>query len=242
MTDREFTEPSARPSVRRALEIGRYKEIGGPGLAAAVLIGAAEVADALSAWSDWHRYGVVRDYLAGLPGITEDDLNGADRLAAATGWGYLIALLVAAVVFLVWLWRARTNAEVLCDASHRRSRGWVIGGWICPVVNLWFPFQIVDDVHRASRPDNPRDLIGLRDLPGSTLVGFWWALWLGGLLINRYAGTILGGEITLESFHGYAILTTISASLDVAAAVLIIKIMRQVSAWQSPRWATGNAG
>ena len=27
-------------------------------------------------------------------------------------------------------------------AILRRGRGWVIGGWFCPVVNLWFPKQI----------------------------------------------------------------------------------------------------
>src|SRR5262249_15052037 len=42
MTDQEFTEPSSHPALRRATEIGRYKQVGGAGLAAAVLIGVAE--------------------------------------------------------------------------------------------------------------------------------------------------------------------------------------------------------
>jgi Domain of unknown function (DUF4328) len=29
---------------------------------------------------------------------------------------------------------------------QRRSRGWAIGGWFCPAVNLWFPYQIATDV------------------------------------------------------------------------------------------------
>jgi hypothetical protein len=31
----------------------------------------------------------------------------------------------------------------------------VIGGWFCPVVNFWFPKQIVDDVIAASDPRTP---------------------------------------------------------------------------------------
>jgi hypothetical protein len=42
--------------------------------------------------------------------------------------------------------------------------GWL--GWWVPIVSVWFPFQVVRDVLRGSR------------LPGSAVVGFWWAAWL----------------------------------------------------------------
>jgi hypothetical protein len=44
----------------------------------------------------------------------------------------------------------RANVELICHARHRRVRGWAIGSSVCPVVNLWFPFMVVDDVYRAS--------------------------------------------------------------------------------------------
>src|SRR5256885_941278 len=110
----EFIPPASHPGPKRGLEMGSYKRVGGAGLAAAVLIAFAEAADLVSVWSDWHRYLTVRDYLAGDPAVTGDDLDGADRIAAATGWTGLIALVAAGVVFLVWLWRARQNAEQLC--------------------------------------------------------------------------------------------------------------------------------
>jgi hypothetical protein len=242
MTDQPFVQPPARPMRRRPVWVRQLRPVGGAGLAAAVLIAVAEVADVVRTWAFWHGYGVARDYVAGRPEVTGDDLDAADRLNSATAWGYLICVLVAGVVFLVWLSRARRNAEVLCDAPHRRGRGWVIGGWFCPVVNLWFPYQVVDDVERASRPDNHPDLADLRSMPGSTRVGVWWALWLAGLVINRFAWTVLRGTITLEAIRTAAIAYTLSTMLLVGAAGLMVMIMRRISAWQSPEWPQGAAG
>src|SRR5688572_18369651 len=64
---------------------------------------------------------------------------------------YLLLLVASYVATCLWLWRARQNSELLGPGHHHaRSRGWVWGGWVCPIVNLWFPFQVVKGVHLAS--------------------------------------------------------------------------------------------
>ena len=88
--------------------------------------------------------------------------------------------MAAGVVFIVWLWRARGNAELFCYGQHRRGRGWVIGGWFCPVVNFWFPKQIVDDVIAASDPPTPPRFPDLRRIPRHGLVLAWWLTLLWG--------------------------------------------------------------
>ena len=55
----------------------------------------------------------------------------------------LIAVLCTIPVFLVWFSRVRHNAGLW--GPQRRSRGWAIGAWFTPVVNLWFPYQIAAD-------------------------------------------------------------------------------------------------
>jgi hypothetical protein len=51
-------------------------------------------------------------------------------------------------VFLVWFFRVRQNAGLWGPQS--RSQGWTVGAWFTPVVNFWFPMQIMRDVWRAS--------------------------------------------------------------------------------------------
>ena len=74
---------------------------------------------------------------------------------------------VAMVMFLVWFYRARVNAEGH-GWPQRLSPGWAIGAWFVPVVNFWFPFWIMVDIWRAGLPEQPRAKIAI-------LPGMWWA-------------------------------------------------------------------
>jgi Domain of unknown function (DUF4328) len=108
-----------------------------------------------------------------------DGLAGALGQTLAGGLLFSVTSLVsmaAGAIFLVWLWQARENTEVISpSARHRLSKGWVIGSWFCPAVQFWFPLTIVDDIYRASAaPDRPGTVIGTR---GRGVVYRWWAAW-----------------------------------------------------------------
>lgn len=143
-----------------------------------------------------------------------------------SGDASLFLYIAAGVVFLVWLWRARINSELTGGiAEHRRSRGWVIGGWICPVVNLWFPFQVVDDVHRTSSPHAAQS---------NGLVVGWWIAFLVGQVIDRILmRAYLEDEVTAENLLTAANLSTVSAAVSVVSGVLVILIVKRISGWQS---------
>lgn len=211
------------------------QRISGLGLAAIIMVGVVVVLDIASTWTTWNSYGVVRDYVAGVADVTEADLTSADDLSLVVVWLYIAAFVASGIVFVTWLSRARANAESLCPAPHRRGRGWVVGSWICPVVNLWFPFMVVDDVYRASRPTNPPDLFDLRSVPGGRLLGLWWTLWLGGLLLGRIASTTWGNALTVDGFRTAATVESFESAATLGAAVAVIMIVRQINTWQGSR-------
>lgn len=213
------------------------RRISGLGVAAMVLVGVVAVLDIATTWTTWYSYGVVEDYVAGVAGVTDADLDGADGISWVVGLVYVAGFVAAGIVFVTWLSRARANAESLVHAPHRRGRGWVVGSWICPVVNLWFPYMIVDDVYRASRPTNPPDLADLRFVPGSRLLGLWWTLWLGTLVLGRIASTIWENAQTVESLRTVGIVEVIESAAALGAAVTIIMVMRQINTWQDGRAA-----
>ncbi|MFT4008567.1 MAG: DUF4328 domain-containing protein [Nocardioidaceae bacterium] len=104
------------------------------------------------------------------------DLTGT-RFTAYGAVQLLCPLLLvgAGIVTCTWLSRARENAEILNPAApHARSRGWVWGSWICPIVCVLYPFQLVRDVRRAT---NDGAKLGARP-------GLWWA----GFLVFAFAG------------------------------------------------------
>lgn len=201
--------------------------------AATVLIVASCAANVFETWTDWNRYQVVDDYLADEPGVGVTALDSADNLSAGAGWLSLLAQVVAAVLFLSWLSRARRNAEMINSAEHRLSRGWTIGGWFCPVVNIWYPRFIVDDIWRTSRPGVPNDLYSVQGLAHSPLVRYWWYSWLASWIASVWLLRVLRGEVSVSMLQDVATISTVLTLLQLLAGALLIAVIRQITEWQS---------
>jgi Domain of unknown function (DUF4328) len=123
------------------------------------------------------------------------------------------------ILFVVWFYRARINAE-RHGYSQRRARGWAFWGWIVPIVNLWFPFQIMGDIWRAGLPAGQR---------GETawLPVLWWTCWLLSELGLFGAGT----RLEKSGFLPHIAAGTNAGSLFflALAGALLIAIIRTVS-------------
>jgi hypothetical protein len=161
--------------------------------------------------------------------------HGGD-LAELDDWAYLastftslvglLALLASWITGSIWLHRARRNAELLAPTyPHRRSAGWAWGGWVCPVVNFWFPFQVVRDAHRAVRPDDT-----------SPVFGWWWGLWVAVTVVERFAERVetraMASATNADSAAGTA---TFLAVLMALALVGWGLVLRRVTTGQRER-------
>ncbi|MGX1562954.1 DUF4328 domain-containing protein [Streptomyces sp. NPDC055506] len=123
----------------------------------------------------WH----IRLAMAGVPASGPPDqgdgvhrpLNALENSyhSVSSAGGAVTA--VCAVVFLLWLDRARDNARTLSGKEPKYHYLWLFLGWIVPIANLWIPRGMVADVHASVFPE--------RRLPA--LVNWWWGLWLAGL-------------------------------------------------------------
>jgi hypothetical protein len=114
-----------------------------------------------------------------------------------------ITIFGLSILFVVWFYRARINAE-WHGYPQRRARGWAFWGWIVPIANLWFPFQIMSDIWRAGLSAEQRRKT-------AWLPALWWTCWLlSGL------GIFGAGEMSVNSdFVPYIAAGTNVASLCV---------------------------
>jgi hypothetical protein len=192
-------------------------------------LGAPMPADQRRGYSQWRPVGsiaVAAQVLVALVALANlleavAEARGLTTQAGLIALVYLLGLLAAAVVFVVWLWQVRSNVELVAGAaSQRLGRGWAIGGWICPIVNLWFPFRYVVDVWRASAPDRVDN--GEGDDNGEGLVLGWWLCFLAANIGARVATYNNGASVNL-----------VAAGLLVVAGVLAVLVIRRITAWQS---------
>jgi hypothetical protein len=106
-------------------------------------------------------------------GYSLDEANVYDTLdlvvIVATSALYLLTI----PLFLVWLGQAYRNDRV--DPSRlTHSRGWAVGAWFAPFLNLVRPYRIVQDLRQGVRSGLGDD----RPDPYPRSVGWWWAAWL----------------------------------------------------------------
>jgi len=213
-----------------------FQEIGRIGRIAIALLGLSTVTHLLSTWSDWNTYGVVDRYLGGQPNVSDADLNRADTIARLTSLPNVVISVAAAVVFVLWLWRARVNSEVFCQADHRHSHGWVLASWFCPGPNLWYPKQIVDDVWTASDPRTPSWTDELRPRRRIIVTSMWWACWLGAMVFDIAVRRLLMWiDPSVGVLRGIAVAATFSLVLTAASALFAAQVIRKITAMQTKR-------
>ncbi len=222
------------PEVWQSHAAEEFQPVDKVGKIAIALLGASTVTHLLSTWSDWNTYGVVHTYLGGGPNVDDADLNRADSIARIIAYPNVLVSVAAAVLFVIWLWRARVNSEVLCQADHRRSHGWVLASWFCPGPNFFYPKQIVDDIWLASDPKTPVYADDLRRFRKPLLTKVWWVSWVGALAFDVVIRRVLMWmDATVGSLRGIALAGTASLMLTVVSAVAATLVIRKINAMQA---------
>lgn len=164
----------------------------------------------------WLTIVLVAEVAAALGGIAS---SGSRTFAS-------VLILPIIPLFLVWQVRVRRSADY-AEIRQRRTRGWVIGSWFTPVVNLWFPYQIVTDIWKGTVPDD-------RQAGGwSQLVRLWWACWILAWAFSfhfvHYTQTAADG--TTRKFDGvvaYLGSTPVGSALTALAAAFLIPVVRTI--------------
>jgi hypothetical protein len=151
----------------------------------------------------------------------------------STGPLYLIVQVAAYLVGSLWLYRSRQFVDVLSPTfRHTRTTSGIWLAWAFPVVNLWFPYQLVRDIRRGT--------IG----PAATVgpVRVWWLLWLLWMVADLAQWwVVLNGAGEAGPSSELATMTpwcaTGAAALGIACGVLWLRLIDDVTSAQRARVA-----
>jgi hypothetical protein len=122
-------------------------------------------------------YGIAE--LLVLDAFSSGEDISAERHAAhrITGWIVLSVQLllfsVTGLAFLDWLYQARINLRAFGARRLDYTRGWALGGFFVPLLQLWRPFAVMCEVWKASDPGST-DPFAWKTGRVSPMVAFWW--------------------------------------------------------------------
>jgi hypothetical protein len=173
---------------------------------------------ALEAWLD--LLTMVIAATAG-PLLTDDQFTFIDQLQIALTVAWLVALVIAAIAFCVWIHRAYRNLPAIGAHDLKFTPAQAVGWWFVPFANYWQPYRVVREIWQRSGPAGTR----------TWLVVVWWTLWI---VSNFGAG--VAGRIPLDGL-AFVVRDLARAILGAAAAVCAILIVRRIQAWQQQKAA-----
>ena len=134
---------------------------------------------------------------------------------------YLVALLACYVLVGWWIYRTNANAHTF-TSTMAISPGWSIGWFFVPFANLAMPYQGVKEVWQESHRS-----AGLHEEAESSLVGWWWGLWIASNVASNLA--VWTGGYSAAPGEGLPYFSLISAGVSIAASLVLIQMMRQLN-------------
>ncbi|WP_419996750.1 protein kinase domain-containing protein [Streptomyces boninensis] len=146
---------------------------------------------------------------------------------------YILFLIPTIVLWTVWFHRLRTNAEYFAPNGNRFAPGMAAGSWFIPVVYLFMPKMIANDIWKASAPAAPTGYA--TGAPGRGLLNAWWIVWLPTTVLFFWDWD--RNHLTADNVA----VDMIQDVVTVAAGVLALLLVRKLSAMQDQRiTATGH--
>lgn len=187
-----------------------------------IMLGIIIISIVAQAW----RYSLLDGASPDIGNIDMEMINMSDLLIVVITLAYWAILILAIVFFIMWFRRAYYNLHQLSWHNARYTEGWAAGSWFVPIINLWWPYQIMVDIWRGTQ-NALRERLG--EPQSLSIIGWWWAFYL----IQRFAGnyaSIMGSRANdIESLLTATQVKIFSDLVTIPAILLAIRIVQRTN-------------
>ena len=157
--------------------------------------------------------------------VSLSEAETSDGLVATAGLLVIASVVGATIAFCSWIHRANRNLRAVTEEPIRFSPGWSVGWFFVPIMNLFRPYQVMNEIHRHSHAQQR----------SSPLLGIWWGLWLVGGYVGWAATRTLFDDSDLSTAITADWLIVISDVALIIAAVVVIVLIHRITSWQDGR-------
>jgi hypothetical protein len=143
---------------------------------------------------------------------------------------------VAGVVFIRWFHRAYANLPAVGIDGLGHRTGWAIGAWFVPIVSLFWPKRIADEIWRGSDPSlEPDQSDGWRRGKVPVFFGLWWLTFLASGFLVGAGSQMWDGAATFSQLEHGALVEVSGDVLGVLSGVLAYVVVDRTSERQQAR-------
>jgi hypothetical protein len=201
---------------------------------AVIALVSVAVLDVVAVWADWDRYDLLGRIVNG-GGYTLAEATTSDNRESTIALLQILALIVGAIFFIRWFLEAYRNVDAL-GGTRDFTEKWAGWAWFVPILSLWRPKQIANEIWRAGDPDRPTEHPS-ETTPLWGVLALWWACWIASNFISQIAARMAFHNNTAAGLRHSTAAYLIGDAIDIAAAVLAIAVILRITARQEERAA-----
>lgn len=158
----------------------------------------------------------LNDIMAGRP-VSAAEEKASEAWQGLIGVVWSALFVVTAVVWLRWLVCASVNTRVLATRQVRFTPGWSVAWYFIPILNLWRPFQVMQEIWQVSQE-------GARYHKPMGRVIVWWALFPTSVILRYVASWVMSDRYAATLVHVLADMVHVASCI--AAMLLVSGIYR----------------
>lgn len=168
-------------------------------------------------------------------------LNPDDHSATWTMCFVSVISIGVLLTVSAWIAQVHVHLGLFSVEGNRYSPTWAAGSFFIPILNLFMPYQMMQELWRASTPQgNLRDKLSWKANADSNLVFWWWAVALLILLVGGALYVVAfqvrpGTPMYAENVAILRIGNVVSGTLGVLDTILLIIVIQQIQKRQSMR-------
>ena len=210
--------------------------------ARAQLLGGLLVGSALLCWVAV-GYDIADGRLLGQEAAGQALEPGRKHAYQATGYlvqsAQLFLLGITGLVFVEWLYQSRANLRAFGVRQLRYGRGWAVGAFLVPGLNLFRPYAVIREVWQASDPAS-RDPFAWTRVRPNRLLPVWWGVFVAwGMLALAALAMALGADHDAGKLQGARFVATVADVCAAIGASLAYFVVEHISESQEEKRGVG---
>jgi len=145
------------------------------------------------------------------------------------------------IVFLVWFYRAVKNINSF-GAKYVNSPGMAVVWWFIPIMNLWKPYEVAQQIWMTSNPEIMlTEGTEWRKVPRSNIITIWWVLGLVSIFSAIVVDVVFDPRQAqnphlMSLYLNVATIPTVVISI--ISIIYFMRMIRQISIWQEVKSGT----
>jgi len=126
--------------------------------------------------SDWLQFSMLEN----IDWISQEEAEKNDARVSFVDNFHIVTMLLSGVAVLIWRYKANRNCWYYGAEEMRFTPGWAVGWSFVPVMNLFKPYQVMQEIWKISTdPEN------WKNQKSSLLIKWWWFFCLVDVFFGR---------------------------------------------------------